>query len=123
MPAPVAVIGSSSGIVTENVEPWPSSLVDRDVAAEQDRQLPAERQAQAGAAQPLLDRRVHLHEVLEQRAEVLGGDADAGVGDGRSSRGRPSTSVAVTRTSPSGVNFSAFEMKLRRICDSFLSSV
>ena len=30
---------------------------------------------------------------------------------------------AVTRTSPSGVNLSALEMKLRRICDSFLSSV
>ena len=38
-------------------------------------------------------------------------------------RTRPSSSWAETRISPRGVNFSAFEMKLRRICDSFLSSV
>ena len=30
---------------------------------------------------------------------------------------------ADTRTSPCGVNFSALEMKLRRICDSLRSSV
>ena len=35
----------------------------------------------------------------------------------------PSMTRALTRTSPCGVNFSALEMKLRRICDSFLSSV
>ena len=35
----------------------------------------------------------------------------------------PSSSVAVTRTSPRVVNLSAFEMKLRRICESLRSSV
>ena len=35
----------------------------------------------------------------------------------------PASACADTRTSPLTVNFSAFEMKLRRICDSILSSV
>src|SRR5689334_23986101 len=55
--------------------------LDRDVAAEQQRQLSAQRQAQARAPQALLDGRIDLDEIVEQRADVLGGDADAGVGD------------------------------------------
>ena len=33
-----------------------------------------------------------------------------------------SVSLALTRTSPRSVYFSAFEMKLRRICETLLSS-
>ena len=88
----VAAPPSAHGQLQRDRDREPRALaelaLDRDVAAEQRRQLAAERQTEAGAAQPLLDRRVDLDEVLEQRADVLGGDADAGVGDRRRSRGR-----------------------------------
>ena len=50
-------------------------------------------------------------------------DADAGVGHGKLDHSVRLVCVRSTRTSPSLVNFSALEMKLRSICDSFLSSV
>jgi hypothetical protein len=65
---------------------------------------------------------VELHEVLEQVGRCLGRNADAGVAD-REFDVSASSMRAETRTSPSGVNLSAFEMKLRRICETFLSSV
>src|SRR5579862_2524091 len=54
--------------------------VDAHPAAEQLRELPAQREAQPGPAQTLLNRRVELHEVVEERGLMFPGDADAGVG-------------------------------------------
>ena len=42
----------------------------------------ADRQAEAGAAIASGDRGIRLHEVAEQRIDLVGGDADAGVADG-----------------------------------------
>ena len=76
-----------------NVEPTPSVALDRHAAAEQLGELAAERQAEAGALHATLERAVDLRELLEDALLVLGGDADAGVGDrerdARRSSGQP----------------------------------
>ena len=110
-------------MVTENTEPLPGSLSRLHAATQQFGQPLAQRQAQPGAAQALLQRRLDLREVLEDGVVELGRDADAGVGHGEGHLAVARRRCAVTRTSPLGVNFSALEMKLRRICDSLRSSV
>ncbi len=72
--------GNWNGSVTVNVEPTPISLVSADRTAEQLREALAQRQAEPGAAQALLDRRLDLGEVLEDRVLQFLRDADAGVG-------------------------------------------
>jgi hypothetical protein len=65
---------------------------------------------------------VHLHERLEHRVELVGGNADAGVGD---AHGRVIGTVSATATvmrPPSGVNLTAFESRLSTICPSFSRS-
>ena len=63
------------------VEPWPGSLVDRDVAAHHLAEAPADREAQARAAVLARRRGVGLGERLEEPAHLLRRHADAGVGD------------------------------------------
>jgi hypothetical protein len=77
---------------------------------------------EARAPQALLQTHVELHEVREQIGNVFGRNADARVGD------RELHAIAREKFGRDphfafGVNLSALEMKLRRICDSFLSSV
>src|SRR5262245_46018345 len=62
--------------------------LDRDRAAEQLREAPAEREAEPRATDILLDRPAHLHEILEELRELLARDADAGVPDGERHRVR-----------------------------------
>ena len=60
----------------------------------------------------------------KMRSWSSGRDADPGVGDAnRTVRPSAAQRGRETRTSPRSVNFSAFEMKLRRICETFASSV
>ena len=119
-----------------NVLPLPGTLVSRSLAAEQVRQLAADRETEAGAA--VLARRagVGLLERLEDDPLLLRRDADAGVGDGelddrrrlaedrvirRSSRlsRRPTCS----RTLPCAVNLKAFDSRFLRICSRRFESV
>ena len=75
-------------------------------------------------AHPALQRVLDLRELLEDALLVLGRDADAGVARRENDhRARPTPARAETRTSPRSVNLSALEMKLRRICETFASSV
>ena len=122
--AGTADVVDRSGSSAVNVEPDARRALDRDAAAEQLGQLAAQRQAEAGALDAALQRAVDLRELLEDPLLVLGRDADAGVGH----RERHGVAVrgaarAETRTSPRSVNLSAFEMKLRRICETLPSSV
>ena len=55
--------------------------LDHDRATHQGRQVAADRQAQARAAEATRGRGVGLGEFLEQRLQLVGLDADAGVGD------------------------------------------
>ena len=60
----------------------------------------------------------------KMRAWSSGADADARVRDGEHDAcARPRVGAAVTRTSPRSVNLMAFEMKLRRICETLPSSL
>src|SRR4051794_22341166 len=59
--------------------PNPRLALGRDVAAEDARELLAKRQPQPRAAEPLLDRGIDLDEILENGAQVLPRDPDAGV--------------------------------------------
>jgi hypothetical protein len=61
------------------VDPRPGSLSDLDAAAEERRELAAERQPEARALHAALQRARHLRELLEHHLEVLEGDADARV--------------------------------------------
>ena len=107
-----------------------------DFAAEQPRQLAADRQAQAGAAVLAAGRAVRLLERLEDDLLLVGGDADAGVGhrEGQharrpgsaprcpdSSRRRPARTVSVTW--PWCVNLNALESRFLMICCRRLASV
>jgi hypothetical protein len=56
------------------------AALDLDAATEQRQQLPGDRQAEAGATVFTRVRLVELAEVLEDRLQVLGPDADARVG-------------------------------------------
>ena len=112
-----------SGTVTENVEPLPGSLSKPTVPPSNsascllsDRPRPVPRRrfwiGESTCAKSLKDRRL---EVLR--------DADAGVGDGEGDRFVAGSALPTRAPRPRRVNFSALEMKLRRICDSFRSSV
>ena len=63
------------------VLPWPGTLDEPDLAAEQRRQLAADGQAEAGAAVLAARAGVGLLEGLEDEPLLLRRDADAGVGD------------------------------------------
>ena len=71
-----------------NVLPWPGTLDEPDLAAEQRRQLAADRQAEAGAAVLAARAGVGLLERLEDQLLLLRRDADAGVADGDGDGGR-----------------------------------
>ena len=99
------------GRTSRNVLPSPGCALDRDLAAEQSRQLARNRQAEAGAAELAVGRAVGLAERLEDDLLVLGGDADAGVAHRERHefalrRGRISSA-----TSPRSVNLSAFDSR------------
>ena len=64
-----------------NVLPSPGLLREADLAAEQVRELAADREAEAGAAVLAAGAGVGLLERLEDELLLLGRDADAGVGD------------------------------------------
>ena len=69
--------------VKQKVEPLPApSLSTHMRAAHQLDQPPADRQAEAGAAVLARGRGVGLREGLEERSDLVGGDADAGVAHG-----------------------------------------
>ena len=55
--------------------------LQRDVAAQEPREPPADRQAEAGAAVLPGAAAVDLAELLEDQLQLIGGDADAGVRD------------------------------------------
>ena len=63
------------------VLPFPGLAREADLAAQQRRQLAADRQAEAGAAVLAAGARVGLLERLEDQLLLLGRDADAGVRD------------------------------------------
>jgi hypothetical protein len=69
---------------------------------------------------PFLERIFNLAELAEDGFVVLRGNADAGVGN--LEQNRPGI-LAQTVTVPRGVNFSALETRLRRICETLPSSV
>jgi hypothetical protein len=69
-----------------------SSIASSDRAAEQVRDLPADRQAEAGAAVLAAGGAVGLLEGLEDDPAASPGDADAGVGDPRRRRRAASAS-------------------------------
>ena len=72
---------------------------------------------------PVLERIFDLAEFAENGLVMLRGNADAGVCDREQHcRDRPPC-CADTMTWPWGVNFSALEIRLRRICDTLPSSV
>ena len=71
----------ASGSSSVNVEPSPSVARHADLAAEQARDLAADRQAEAGAAVAAAGRPVGLLEGLEDQPQLVLRDADAGVGD------------------------------------------
>ncbi len=64
-----------------NVLPCPGVLDQPDLAAEQRRELAADREAEAGAAVLAAGAGVGLLERLEDQPLLLRRDADAGVGD------------------------------------------
>ena len=107
-----------------------------DLAAEQVRQLAADRQAEAGAAVFAAGAGVGLLERLEDDALLLRRDADAGVGDlerhhrrrvvedrmiRRSSR--RSTAAMLSCTPPCSVNLKAFDSRFFSTCCRRLQSV
>ena len=71
----------ASGRYSVNVLPCPGVLVELDLAAQQGGELPADREAEAGAAVFPARARVGLLERLEDQPLLLGRDADAGVAD------------------------------------------
>ena len=78
-PAPAAQ--ELDGQVERELAAAPGLALDVDLAADQPGDLPADRQPEAGAAELAADRAVRLLEGLEDRPQLLGRDADAGVGD------------------------------------------
>ena len=85
----------------------------------------ADREAQPGAAVLARGRRIGLAERLEQPADGLGGQADAGVAHReRELRRRclPAPRVTVSTTSPRSVNLTALTSRLSRICRSRVTS-
>ena len=120
-------VGQQEG---ERSTPSPSVLVHPDLAAEQARDLAADRQPEARAAVAAARRAVGLLEGLEDQPQLVLGDADAGVGDGEGDRVRPAAAVAarrsaptVSRTLPFSVNLSALESRLRSTWATRCSSV
>ena len=109
---------TASLTVNQKVLPLPGSLSTQMRAAHQLDQLGRDRQAQPGAAEAAGGRAVGLLERLEDRLQLLGRNADAGVGDGDqqgdcSSLGVPATET-VTTTSPRSVNLIALPTRLTR---------
>ena len=107
-----------------NVDPSPALAGHVEHAAEELGQPARQRQAETRAAHLRLQTVFELGELLEDPRLVLRRDADAGVRDreGDEPFARPA-SPAMTRTSPRSVNFKAFEIRLRRICETLPSSV
>ena len=109
---------SSPAAVSVNVEPAPGSLVTRQRAAEQFRQPARQRQAEAGAAHAALEPVLELRELFEDPLTDPRARCRC-----RCRRPRNATmpvgvvDAADTRTSPRSVNFNAFEIRLRRTCD------
>ena len=114
-----AVLGCTPSVtVNQNVLPtsWPA--VDPDCAAHQLDQLGRDGQTEPRAAEPAGGRAVGLLERLEDRVQLLGGDADPRVGDReteddavarRVPRGRRDTTI-----SPCSVNLIALPTRLTR---------
>jgi hypothetical protein len=102
------------------VEPTPTA---RDAAAQQFGQLLGEGQAETGALDLLLEPVLDLGELLEDQFLILGGDADAGVVDGKGDRSLVHVGGSRDADLPRSVYLRALEMKLRRICDTLPSSV
>ena len=101
----------------------PGFALQPQPSAQQHRQIAAQRQAQAGAAMPLLQRILDLAELAGRWFR----DAPAGcrcrcLSPRKQHQSLP-TALAHNRTRPSGVNFSAFEIRLRTICETLPSSV
>ena len=114
---------SRMGSVTEKREPLPSSLSTATSPPSSSANLRASDRPRPVPRSRFCRRTSICTKSSNRLRQVFGRDADAGVRSPRIRRCSSGSSVAVTRTSPSGVNLSALEMKLRRICDSFLSSV
>jgi hypothetical protein len=77
----VGAAGTPAGRWTVKVEPSLQAAGDGDAAAEQLAQAAADGEAEAGAAEAAGGGVVDLGEGVEHGLELVGGDADAGVGD------------------------------------------
>ena len=82
----VASMIRSRGNIARTVVPWPGVALDRQRAAMQGQQFPADRQPEAAAAEFASDRGVRLLERLAQRFQRRRIDADAGVGHDQGQR-------------------------------------
>ena len=78
--------GPSNGMTSVKVEPLPGMLSTLQLAAEQARDLAADRQAEAGAAIFAAGGAVGLLERFEDQLLLVLGNADAGIGDGNRQR-------------------------------------
>ena len=94
----------------------------RHASAEPLEQLPRDAEPESRAAELARARLVDLPEVLPDRLEVVGADADAGVDDvdPYTAAGR---TVARIVTPPLVVNFTAFDSRLSSTCFTFVRSV
>ena len=70
-----------AGSRSRKVEPLPRSALDRELASHAAREIAADRESQTRALVRARERALELHERLEHRLLLVGGDAAAGVGD------------------------------------------
>ena len=82
--------------------PLAGRALDPDLAAEEPGDLPADREAEAGAAVLAAGAGVGLLEGLEDDAVLVRGDADAGVADGEGDHGAGGVEDLVVRVPPAG---------------------
>ena len=97
--------------------------VERELAAQQARQIARDREPEPGAAVLAVGGAVGLTEGLEDDLVLLGGDADAGVLDLERDPAPGRRANARARPRPRSVNFSAFDSRFFRICCSRVASV